>query len=236
MIIGGPVSHREWIMNDWYDHVEVAAKQAGVEPHYLHVGDPRHDPDTWQIIRDRAGSRLVAVGIDETERPDIRDWTDPRYRYMADIRNAGLDAVRDLGPDYFLSLDSDILLHPDAIVSLLDAVNDDTQRWDAVGGGCFMTYPTTAHPSWGVFGRDGTLQRRVGGEGGLFKVDVIMAIKLMTPAAYAVDYRFDKNGEDIGWARGCRDAALALAWDGRVMSKHCFDRKLVTEVDKRLGW
>jgi hypothetical protein len=160
---------------------------------------------------------------------DVRDWRPERYRQMVELRNLLLGAVRDQAPDVFLSLDSDILLHADQLTLMFETL----QGYDAVGGRCYMTTAGTRFPSWGRL-YNGMLQRY--DATGTFQVDVIMAIKLMSPAAYHVDYTFDLQGEDVGWSRNAVSAGLRLGWDGRVAAKHVLAPHLLTARDARVGF
>lgn len=220
IIIGGPISRREWIIERWYDHAWFAVDRAGVDARFLHVVNI-HDTPT----RDRLDHDSIQVLTEEPKRQDTRTWNHKRYAHMANLRNLGLAAVREHAPDYFLSCDSDILLHPDAILTLLDALEHPALEritFDAVGGKCFMT-DTDQYTSCGMMSRTGGI-RRVDTPNGVFACDVIMAIKLMNPAAYAIDYQFHKHGEDIGWCLAARAAGVRIGWDGRVLSNHVHDR------------
>lgn len=220
LIIGGPISRREWIIDRWYEHAHRAAERAGLTPTFLHVVNV-HDTPT----RDRLDPDSIQVVTEEPKRQDVRTWNHKRYQHMADLRNLGLAAVRERQPRYFLSCDSDILLHPQAIASLIDALDRpalERIRFDAVGGKCFMTN-TDEYPSCGMMSRTGGI-RRVDTPNGVFPVDVIMGLKLMSPAAYAVDYQFHLHGEDIGWCLAARAAGVKIGWDGRVLSNHVHDR------------
>lgn len=220
IIIGGPISRREWIIDRWYDHARVAAEHAGLTPTFLHVVNV-HDTPT----RDRLDPRSIKVVTEEPKRQDVRTWNHHRYYHMADLRNRGLAVVREHSPRYFLSCDSDVLLHPDAIVSLVNALDHPALEkitFDAVGGKCFMT-DTDEYTSCGMMARTGGI-RRVDTPDGVFACDVIMAIKLMSPAAYAIDYTFHKHGEDIGWCLAARAAGIRIGWDGRVLSNHVHTR------------
>lgn len=98
-----------------------------------------------------------------------------------------------------------------------------------------MTLRGTHCPSYAKFKRDGTGLLRQNASA-VFKVDVIMAIKLMKPQAYNVDYAADTRGEDIGWSINCRNEGLKLGWDGRVTNKHVMLPELLEPVDKRVGF
>jgi hypothetical protein len=71
---------------------------------------------------------------------------------------------------------------------------------------------------------------------GCFPVGVIMAIKLMTPPAYNVDYEWNHQGEDIGWSLAALARGLKLGWDSRTTTKHVFYPHLLDEVDPRCGY
>jgi hypothetical protein len=106
--------------------------------------------------------------------------------------------------------------------------------WDAIGSRCYMTTTGRNWPSWGRLSPRGHLQRY--DAEGYFPVDVIMAIKLMRPAAYQIDYQSHAQGEDIGWCLACHRAGLRLAWDGRVASKHVLQPHLLHRLDPRVGY
>lgn len=218
--------HREWSLPMWFDHVELAC---GATPRYVFIGDQDNDPETYAVIKERAGD-FVWVQEPEARPLDIREWNPRRYTRMAEVRNKLLAAVREIGPDVFFSLDSDVLLHPDALRGMLGVLDEG----NAVGGKVFLSEYGRECPSWATLGREGSIRRS--DSSGTFPVDVIMAVKLMSPAAFAVDYRFDLQGEDIGWSKAARETGVKLMWYGGVTSKHLFTPAQLHEVDDRVGW
>lgn len=226
MLVGCPVSHRAWVLPTWYEHVERACAEIGEKPEYVFVLDP-NDRSTAEIVLEHPP--VVVFQVDEDRSADVRDWSHDRFAHMAQLRNHLLSVVREIEPEFFLSLDSDILLHPDALKNLIQS----TERFDAVGGATFMTGAGTSCPSFGLFTRDG-LRRDLAG--GVFPVDVIMAIKLMKPAAYAVPYVAHKLGEDIGWSKNCTAAGVKLGFDGRAYSKHVMSPAALGRTDPRVGY
>ena len=235
LLVGCPVLHREWVLEHWYDHLQVAATAVGITPELVFAGSRTTDPATFEII-DRLPDVAAIVDTAETKHDDRRDWgfRKARYGHMVYVRNALLEEVRRLAPDLFFSLDSDILLHHDTIRSLLDAL-DQHPEWGAVGARCHLFCTGNRHPSWANITRMGTL-RRVDQPGGLFKVDVLLAAKLMRPAAYNVDYAYHPTGEDAGWALNCKTAGVTLGWDGRTCSKHLYTRDDLARTDRRVGF
>lgn len=227
LIVGCPVSCREWVLPTWFAHVERAAELAGLQPSYTFVCHP--NDRSWACLLGHApGCTIVPASFNRGN--DERRWNPPRYQQMVELRNELLGAVREQSPDLFLSIDSDILLHPDQLKLMIECLD----RFDAVGGRCYMTSSGTRFPSWGRLTRDGNLQRT--DSDGTFPVDVIMALKLMTPAAYNVDYVLDVQGEDIGWSRAAARAGVRLGWDGRVIAKHVLAPHLLTPRDPRVGF
>lgn len=225
------MARRAWVIGPWFDRIETTCLHAGIEPIYVFVGDPDND-STFDHIRDRAPSAAVVpapLGLLDGQ----RDWGRPhRYKQMVGLRNRLLEAVRIIEPDVFLSIDSDVLAHRQLVEQLLTAIDEDD--WGAVGGKCYMTPAGTSAPSWANLTGGGGIYRY--DNTGRFPVDAIMAIKMMTPAAYNVDYRHHVQGEDIGWSLACREHGVPLAWDGSVTSKHVMQPVMLDRVDPRVGF
>lgn len=230
IIIGAPVQSREWIIKDWMDHAVAAAHQAGCDPEFLLVLS--EDDPTYEVSYEHAKKRQFTVHyctIDESPRLDARVWNHDRYHHMVEIRNILLDNVRSMNPDYFLSLDTDILVHPLSIYHLLDNM----KGYDAIGGKLYMS-KGTSHPSFAFLTESDGLKRYESEE--TFPVDVIMAMKLMNYRAYDIDYRWAKQGEDIGWSTAATEAGLSLGWCGAVANKHVMSPLSFGEMDPRCGY
>jgi hypothetical protein len=233
VVVGCPVVRREWIIDRWAEAAVASAAQAGHHPSFLVVADAR-DP-TIEVLA-AAASRLrvevTHVPIDEPRDVDERDWCPPRYVRMAELRNTLLAAVRALGPDLFWSLDSDIIAHPEAFTvmqGLLDA------PIVASSTCCYLSHNKSS-PNYANFVRPSERLDRRYQPGVTITVDVIMANKLMTPAAYTVDYLPHQQGEDAGWCRNVRAAGGRLKWAAEPVSKHVQDRRQLDLVDDRCGY
>lgn len=98
-----------------------------------------------------------------------------------------------------------------------------------------MTRRGTHAPSYAMMKRHSTGLLRSDSTN-VMPVDVIMAIKLMTPEAYNINYEMQRHGEDIGWSLACKTAGLKLGWDGRQANKHVMDVDALGEVDDRVGF
>lgn len=236
LVIGAPVRDREWIIRPYLNHAFDAALEAGFFPDeiaFVFVGDHASD-DTFRVIESMVlgcGASLRIVHRDESPDPYVRNWGLERLKEMVDLRNILLHEVREIAPPLFWSLDSDILVHRQTLASAAQALGD---GFDAVGSKCYMSRSSRKHPSYADLSASGNLLRP--DHSGLISVDVIMAAKLMTPGAYAIDYEFDRRGEDIGWSNAARKSGCRLGWDGRVTSKHVLSKPDLDVEDPRCGY
>jgi hypothetical protein len=231
--------------------IDAAADRAGIaDVAFVAAGDPA-DTDTFDALHDAAAGRVA--GLAEAPEPDAstacrcwgrpadpaaRHWCPARYTHMAAVRNRLLGVVRELAPGVYASIDSDVVLHPDAIVEMFRLLE---LGFDAAGTRVYLSPPGPRAdqrrnvPNYAFFGRAGVGLHRPDATGS-FKVDVLFAVKLMSPAAFAVDYQHDHNGEDVGWAKACRTARVRLGWSGRVTSKHAMTPDHLAAIDPRVGW
>jgi hypothetical protein len=138
-----------------------------------------------------------------------------------------LNPVRREDPQWFLSVDSNILLHQDALLDMFHS----SRCYDAVGSKVYLHTVATDVPNYGR-GRAGGISRR----DEVFRVEILMALKLLSRAAYHVDYAWNPLGEDIGWSRNARSAGLVLGWNGRHTCKHVMSKADHDRPDRRIGW
>lgn len=232
IVVGCPVRDRAWCLPEWFTHVEAACAEAEEKPHYVFVGDPTQDRDTFLAIDTNChvyGRECSIVSLNEPYESYRRIWNLVRFSEMARLRNSLLQRVRELEPEHFWSVDSDILVAKDALASALEA----RSRFDAVGSRCYMTERGTFAPSYAMLNGGGLVRPD---SKGCHRVDVIMAVKLMSPKAYYVDYETHRQGEDIGWSISARKQGLKLGWDGRTISKHLMTKDALEKVDDRVGF
>ena len=232
ILVGCPTSDRMWVLPSWFDHVEAAFAKAGLVPNYVFVVG-NEDQETLDYLLGK--SNVYVKIIQENRREDFRRWNHSRYEYMSFLRNELLKVVREQSPDYFLSLDSDILLHEDSLVSALDALEQHPSAW-AAGLKCYMSTDSRVHPSMGnwIGGSHTRFYRSDSSD--MATVDIIMAAKLMKPDAYNIDYKWHGSGEDLGWSASVKEAGGKFIWDGRVANKHVMSKNLINILDKRIGF
>lgn len=244
ILVGCPLARRDWIITHYLEYTATAIDRTGLDYRFIFLGDVASDPvfpalDIWCAEHNTSALKIQSVHDTPAERAHA--WHAEDYYRMAALRNQLLQEVRKIQPEYFLSLDSDILLAPQTVTQLLETA----EKFDAVGGKCYMTPPQSKpkrygittekrSPSYGKLKRNGNFTRSEAS--GVFQVDILMAIKLMSQKAYDIDYTYDHRGEDLGWSQNCRNAGLKLGWDGRTVNKHVWSPRHLYEVDDRVGW
>ncbi len=231
---GCPMNGREWIVKHWVRHIVRAADEAEQDLILVTLISPE-DYETNQFLEEACATNdveLLTYFTDEPYRKDKREWNHERYHHMVELRNTLLEYIRLLGPEYFLSVDSDILLDRKVIVNMVEDL--ESGDFDAVASKCWLSPNSNQIVNWAVKHTNGSLRRS--DQHGVFPVDVIMALKLMNHSAYSIDYAWDSHGEDIGWSDAAKAAGLKLGFDGRSASKHCMAPEDLHKVDKRIGW
>src|SRR5690606_33536483 len=99
LAIGCPVLQRDWVLQPWFDHLEVALDRAGVtsQVEWVFAGNPDTDESTWDVINQNVprellhtvrteGDRRVVMNTDKGKLY-IRNWKQSLYQRMADLRN-----------------------------------------------------------------------------------------------------------------------------------------------------
>jgi hypothetical protein len=234
-LVGCPVSGRNWILPTWLQHT-LAAFDGRTQPEFLFIV-PESDQETLDLLeswKERVTVHIVTVDDTPREEDQDRHWNRPRYEQMVELRNILLQEVRKLQPEFFLSLDSDILLHPDAVISALQTMQR-TQA-DAVGLKCYLSVSGKLHPNAGLWNDKQKDRYYRYDQDRPYEVDILMAIKLMTPRAYNVDYTYHRHGEDLGWSAEANKKGLLFVWDGTYCNKHVMNKDMLHSVDRRVGW
>lgn len=125
VIVASPVSYKldragaihytgvEWlesIMGQDYPDLETYILADSLQPHML------------KGLHALSDDRITIEEIQRDMSPDQRGkrrTNDPTYKRFADVRNMVLDHVLSTDADYMVSIDSDIITHPDAVSQLI---------------------------------------------------------------------------------------------------------------------
>lgn len=233
MVIGAPVHERAWVLPDWLAHL--ASQDLPWDRVTLLFNYGRSSDGTLEIIRDAQDMLpwdvrvLIDDGDDHVAR---RAWSLQRYGVMTRLRNELLHWVRKWEPEYYLSLDTDILLPDGAIQGLLEDMA--TGKFDAVAPKLYMTPRGTHYPN--CMRLDSGTRPKLDHDFTML-VDVVFAAVLMSPDLYrAVDYAPHSRGEDIGWGVNARRAGMRMGINPTIACKHVMAPEMLDAVDPRLGW
>ena len=231
IVIGAPVHARGWILADWFDCL---ANQEGLDPSEIHI-ILNYGPDTdgtLDIIgREIARRRFHRVEV-ITDAPvghsERRWWTMERYLMMVRLRNEILLRVREIGPDFYLSCDTDMLLPAHTLRTLFAEIG----TYDAIAPLTFMTVQGEGCPN--AFSAPGV---RALVPSATTSQYAIFGVKLMGHAMYSrVDYAAHRHGEDLGWADNAARLGLTMALCPLVRVKHVMAPDLHGLLDPRVGF
>lgn len=241
LIIGCPIYDRAWIFPYWISLIEKQSLPLE-EIGFVFVAS-KEDIETVSLLNKWKESH-PEVSIFEIVYPENvnhfshpegqRHWTISKYENMVNLRNCLLQKVREYQPDYFLSLDSDILLKNTSTLELLIAHIKDGA--DAVSPLMFMTPVGSKFPSvmkW--LDQDLTKAYRDFSFplGTYFQSDVIMAAKMMSKDVYNnVDYSIHQQGEDLGWSSNCAKKGYSLYSASYIYAIHIMSRAMLADVLK----
>lgn len=228
VLVGCPVYERAWILPRWFDHIEDALWGYDVE--FVFALTPSRD-GTDDLIRERGaaiGPTRIFSFLDGTHSTERR-WSDKgRIETMVAMRNKLLRDVRYREPDYYFSLDSDILI-PRDVTKLFEQTDYDAVSPLAYLGSGSITNAFTNH-------RNG-VRHRVKVYDALQTADVLCAAKVMSPLVYEqVNYSHHRMGEDIGWSDAAKAAGFKLGIDTSVRCKHVMSPDDLERFDARIGW
>jgi hypothetical protein len=250
LIIGCPVYAREWILPHWFECIENQTFPLSDIGFVFELG--ADDKITHKVLFDWHANHPEVSIFDTRVEPRVqhgthpeghRAWSRSRYYDMIQFRNSLLQRVRNHAPEKYFSLDSDILLeNPDTIQQLWDLTEQ--EEIDAAAPLMYMTPTGVNFPSvmsW-LPGKEGLNALRTGPYpiGEVFQCDIIMAAKMMSKPVYEeIDYRFHKQGEDLGWSDECRREGFNLysasqIYAPHIMSKGMYKKYLENGDDRSL--
>ena len=239
LIIACPVYRRDWILDHWFDCIEKQTFplkdvgfifELGADDHLTH-----QKLFDWHARHPEV--QIFDAEVNSSEKhhhhPEgSRSWSFEKYGMMVNFRNNLLSKVRCHQPEKYFSLDSDILLdNPKTIQTLFDLC--DREDIDAVAPLMYMTPKGTEFPSVMTWTPGKSRARRQISEypiGKLFQADIIMAAKMMSKSVYEnVDYKFHRQGEDLGWSFNCWEQGYRLWSESSIYAPHIMSQKMLTD-------
>ncbi len=121
--IGCPVRNRNWIFPDYLKHLRNLELPPGAHIHWVFLlnGDPEDRAEARSLIHEILGgveSENESIVIGEADFPE-QSAEAQEYTRLAYLRNELREIVLGLRISHFFSIDSDILVPPEALVALL---------------------------------------------------------------------------------------------------------------------
>lgn len=241
LLIGCPLYKRSWILIDW---IKCIVNQSFPIKDIGFIFEVSSDDtetisilETWKKIEKNIPyfSIIYKDDINHFQHQNNgRQWTLSKYENMVKLRNNLLLHVREIEPDYYFSLDSDILLKNENTIELL--VAHIKEGADAVNPLMFMTPFGTMYPSvmnWRTDIPNKAMRLEKYPIGTFFKADVIMAAKMMNKNVYHnVDYTVHEQGEDVGWSLSCREKGFNLYCASHIYAPHIMNELMYQDYLK----
>lgn len=248
LLIGCPIYKRDWILNHWIKCIRNQSFDLSKIGFIFEVSP--NDSATLSILETWKKYDKTIPYFEIFTRNDIphyehidnsRQWTLSKYENMVNLRNSLLNKVREIDPELYFSLDSDILLeNPNTIELLIAHIKEGA---DAVSPLMFMTPIGDMYPSVMTWINDGTSKAKRLPRyplGTYFKSDVIMAAKMMSKKVYKnIDYSIHRQGEDVGWSWSCKEKGYKLFSASYIYAPHImspnFYSNYIQNGDNRLA-
>ena len=229
LILGCPMYKRSWILHHWIKSIisqSIPINDIG----FIFEVSPDDTPtiqalESWKKFDKRIPYFEIKIREDiphfEHEN-NGRQWSMSKYLNMVSLRNSLLESVRKVEPEYYFSLDSDILLTNTNTIELLIA--HIKSGADAVSPLMFMTPFGTMYPSvmdWRLDVPTKAFRKEKYELGHYFQSDVIMAAKMMSKDVYNnINYTLHEQGEDVGWSLECKRAGFKLYSASYIYAPH----------------
>jgi GT2 family glycosyltransferase len=216
VVVGCPVRDRAWTIPEWYAGIEAQ----DIDVDVMCLVSPSVD-NTEELLRERG---VITFTLDDPgprtkTQIDGHMWTEGAYIYMARLRNALTYYAQQYGADYFLSLDSDIVLPKGGLAKMLEYAK---AHMGVVAPAVNMGWRNTAWNTmdWVDYNRPSVAHRPVieprGGQ-----ADVVMAAMLLDRIAMEkCAWAMHEQGEDVGFSLVARQQQVPLWWLPEVRCLH----------------
>lgn len=223
IFLGCPTRNRQWVIYDYLEAIRhIQYPKDSIVLNFL-VNDSTDN--TEQIIRDfisrmaPAYKRAFVDVIKTGTIPDSRDSATRTviYSHLASMRNKWTQ-MRNGDEDYILSVDSDIIVHPQIINRLLDAKKDICSALisnDIAGRSRYFNILR--------FNGNSIQHLQPQEPRGLLKVDITGAVYLIKSSVLnnqEICYGYDQGGEDIYFCRKCREFGVEMWCDTSLELEH----------------
>jgi len=219
VVIGCPVFEREWVLPRW---LQCVFNQQVLPEDITFVFGITDGNDNTRGLLEKYGDMVNAAHfIDCNDLECFRDRNPARFYPLAEIRNRILAKVEEIGPDFYFSWDSDILLPDKALLQLIDDDKDVVAPYVELTPG--TPNCVTKVPGFPAFRRLKPIHHHYPKDQ-LYPVDISFACVLMKPVAYDILYEWHQGGEDYGWGLNLINAGIQCWLDSRIIGHHLLNK------------
>ena len=238
ILISLPVFKRSWILPLWFEFIEKQSIDLSNLGFAFLVAPYEQDPETHDVLLEWFSRHPSVWAFSIIPEPNVKHehheegqrtiWERSAYTKMALMRNSLLAHGRSLEPDYYFSLDSDILLEdPETIKQLMDL----TEPGTAVSPLMYMWHCGVNFPSVMTWAPRTNFKayRPLNSYnlGTFFKSDVIMAAVMMSKEVYMnTNYSDHPLGEDLGWSVDCYKKGFKLYSASHIYCPHIMHKSM----------
>ncbi len=226
IMIGCPIRNRAWILPDYLQAILNFDYPAELIELCFIVNDCQDS--TPAILSDFAAAHENPVYLyyDNQDHSGKHQRGYYNFRRLAHLRNQLITAFLRTDCEYLFSLDSDIIMPPESIMTLLGAQRDIISAlvWNGGDIGSHDTYNILKQAENGDY-----LHIREFPVNGVFEVDCTGAAYLLRRrvlSEFMIRYDADYGAEDIGFCKSAQRAGIKLYCHSGVRGRHFMEERL----------
>lgn len=221
IVVGCPVKERAWCLQRWFDSIA----EQDVELEIICLYSPSEDRTEEILLQNNAHVvHDYRPGRSPTEIHGHQWGHMEDYQYMAEIRNTLLEIVIDkYDPDYYFSLDSDILLPPNALTWMVDKMENSAHGVMAPALNMAVNSKAMNTMCWVDRYNPHMAHRPFTPNTGGY-VDVVMAAMLLNRRGMEAQWVAHAQGEDIGFCLDAKSKSIPLWWEPSIQCEHLMVR------------
>lgn len=223
LTIGCPVYNREWILPTWFDCL-YAQEDVNLSEVNLVFGYTQGEDRTLDYICEQEKNFKHICIVDCNDLPAFDNRDPARFFPLVEIRNRIIDALLATDTDMYFSYDSDIIIQPDCLKTLIADDKDIVGPWmDIVPPGGIPNCAsrigaTTAFRRIKPYDRNYPI-------GSVYRVDTVFAVFLMKRKVFEnCRYYWHTGGEDFGWALDVAAKGYESWIDGTTIATHIYHK------------
>lgn len=234
VVVGCPVRDRAWILPYYLEHIsKLDYDTRRLIPCFV-VNDSSDRTEEilrkWAYENSSRYSKVIIEVFNQGQIPDRRtqEVRNRIYHSLANVRNKFLEIACNNGADYVFSIDSDILVPPNALKDLLKHNKDiiAAQIWNDAS----KRYPNILIDQNGVIRHYFNFPKNQ-----LFRCDVTGAVYLISRKVVVsgVKYGYHHQGEDIAFCKDAKAKGFEIYADSNIYCEHIMNQERLSAAIKK---